>query len=247
MFHQSVFAYATFDDRELYAVKGPQATVALDDLNEDRPRERHRQSFIRGAVISGGVPLPFTGGPLAFAAALGSFMPLPEGVPTWGKAFKDFLARYYNRHFAVSALCEDLPVESNRIELDATVKDDRGLPVVRVIYSDHPNTIAMQRFMKTRIEELLRTAGPQHIVAMVPMLPGGAVAGHVMGTTRMGADPERSVVNKYCQTHDVPNLFIGGSSVFVTPAGVNPTLTIFALAYRTAEHIIKLWKEAAFF
>jgi len=61
-----------------------------------------------------------------------------------------------------------------------------------------------------------------------------------MGTTRMGAEAKRSVVNQYCQSHDVPNLFVGGSGVFVTSAGVNPTLTIFALAYRTAEHIIKL-------
>jgi len=73
-----------------------------------------------------------------------------------------------------------------------------------------------------------------------------AAAGHVMGTTRMGLDPKRSVVNEFCQSHDVPNLFIGGSSVFVTSAGVNPTLTIFALAYRTAECISRLWKQSAF-
>ena len=75
---------------------------------------------------------------------------------------------------------------------------------------------------------------------------GGAAAGHVMGTTRMGHDPKKSVVNDYGQAHDVPNLFIGGSSVYVTSTGVNPTLTIFALAYRTSEQIVKLWKQGAF-
>ena len=67
-----------------------------------------------------------------------------------------------------------------------------------------------------------------------------------MGTTRMGEDPERSVANSYGQTHDVSNLFIGGSSLFVTSAGLNPTLTIFALSYRTAEQMVKLWRQGAF-
>jgi gluconate 2-dehydrogenase alpha chain len=247
MFHASVFGYGIFEDREMYAINGPQATVAFDDLNEDRPRQSHGQKFIRGGVISGGLPLAFTGGPLAFASALGTFIPLPKGVPTWGKDFKSFLTRYYKSHFAVSALCEDLPVESNRIEPDTDLKDDKGIPALKIIYSDHQNTVAMQRFMKGRIEELLMASGASHWSVTVPtMMPGGAAAGHVMGTTRMGADPKRSVVNQYCQSHDVFNLFVGGSSTFVTAAGVNPTLTIFALAYRTSEQIIRLWREGAF-
>jgi gluconate 2-dehydrogenase alpha chain len=246
MFHAGVFGYGTFDDRELDAVLGPQASVAFDDLNEDRPRQKHGQPFIRGAVVSGGLPLPFTGGPLAFASALGTFMPLPEGVQSWGKQFKDFLSRYYRRHFAISALCEDLPVESNRIELDPAVKDEKSLPALKITYSDHANTLAMQKFMKARIEDLFTAAGARHVVVTIPQIPGGAAAGHVMGTTRMGQDPKTSVVDHYCQSHEVSNLFIGGSSVFPTSAGVNPTLTIFALAYRTAERIVELRKQGAF-
>jgi gluconate 2-dehydrogenase alpha chain len=246
MFHASVFGYGTFDDRDLDSVSGPQTTVAFDDLNEDRPRLQHGQSFIRGATISGGLPLPFTGGPLAFASALGTFMPLPQSIPAWGKGFKDFLVRYYKRHFAISALCEDLPMESNRIELDSAVKDSSGLPALRIYYTDHANTLRMQKFMQARIEALFKAAGAKHVVVTVPTIPGGAAAGHVMGTTRMGNDPERSVVDGYCQSHDVKNLFIGGSSAFVTASGVNPTLTIFALAYRTAERIVKLWNQGAF-
>lgn len=247
MFHASVFGYGIFEGREMHAINGPQATVAFDDLNEDRPRLRHGQKFIRGAIVSGGLPLAFTGGPLAFASALGTFIPLPEGVPAWGREFKSFLARYYKSHFAVSALCEDLPVEANRVEPDNNLKDGKGIPALKIIYSDHQNTVAMQNFMKQRLEELLRASGASHLMVTVPgMIPGGAAAGHVMGTTRMGDDPKSSVVNSYCQTHDVLNLFIGGSGTFVTSAGVNPTLTIFALAYRTAEHIKKLWHDGAF-
>ena len=59
-----------------------------------------------------------------------------------------------------------------------------------------------------------------------------------MGSCRMGDDPETSVVNSYGQAHDVPNLFICDTSVFVTGSGVNPTLTAMAIASRAAEHIV---------
>ena len=61
---------------------------------------------------------------------------------------------------------------------------------------------------------------------------------HAMGTCRMGTDPARSVVDENCRTHDVPNLFVCDTSVFVTGAGVNPTLTAMAIASRAAEHIV---------
>lgn len=59
------------------------------------------------------------------------------------------------------------------------------------------------------------------------------------GGTRMGSDRRRSVMNEYCQSHDVPNLFVVGSSVFPTMAGYPPTATIAALAYRTADYILR--------
>ncbi len=246
MFHASTFAYGTFPDREFKVGLDPQAAVAFDDLNEDRPRQQHDQSFIRGALISGGIALPFTGGPLAFATSVGTFIPLPPGVLGWGESFKQFLYQYYNRYFAVFALCEDLPMEDNRVELDSVLRDRLGMPVLRIIYRDHENTILMQHFMRAKIQQLLHSAGAREVVSCIPAMPGGAAAGHVMGTTRMGNDPRTSVVNQYCQAHDVANLFIGGGGAFVTSAGVNPTLTIFALAYRTADFIREQWHQGAF-
>ena len=245
-FHASSFGYGTFPDHEFKVGLDPQAAAAFDDLNEDRPRQNCDQSFIRGAVISGGIALPFTGGPLAFATSVGTFISLPSGVACWGKSFKDFLYDSYNRYFAVFALCEDLPVEENRVELDENLRDRFGLPSLRIVYRDSENTLAMQKFMRGRIEQLLRTAGARDVVTALPGMPGGAAAGHVMGTTRMGDDPRRSVVNQYGQTHDVRNLFVGGSGTFVTSAGLNPTLTIFALAYRTADYIRDQWRQGAF-
>jgi choline dehydrogenase-like flavoprotein len=60
---------------------------------------------------------------------------------------------------------------------------------------------------------------------------------HAMGSCRMGFDPNKSVVNGFCQSHDVPNLFIADTSVFVTGSGVNPTLTAMAIATRASEYI----------
>ncbi len=62
-------------------------------------------------------------------------------------------------------------------------------------------------------------------------------SGHIMGTTLMGSDPKTSVVDKYCRTHDHPNLFVLGSSVFPTSSTANPTSTVAALALRAAETI----------
>ena len=61
---------------------------------------------------------------------------------------------------------------------------------------------------------------------------------HAMGSCRMGRDAQSSVVNAFCQTHDLSNLYICGTSVFVTSAGVNPTLTAMPIADRAAEHIV---------
>ena len=68
---------------------------------------------------------------------------------------------------------------------------------------------------------------------------------HAMGSCRMGDDPESSVVNEFCQTHDVRNLFVCDTSTFVTGAGVNPTLTAMAIANRACEYIVESAKRGA--
>lgn len=237
MFHTSVMAWGTFD-APVYADRGPQTAAAFDDLDEDRPRERHGAGFVRGAAIVGGQPIAWAGGPLAFARTLGSSVPLPDGVPLWGNGYRDFVASAYSRHFGSFALCEDLPVEANRVELDPSIRLPDG-PGLRIHYSYHPNTLSMEEFMLDRVTEVMREAGARDLVAHRPALPGGMFAGHHMGTVRMGKDPVTSVVDRDARAHDVPNLFLPGSGQFVTSAGVNPTATIFALAYRTADAIAR--------
>lgn len=238
MFHTNVMAWGVMGE-PVYADRGPQTAAAFDDLDEDRPRERHGAPFVRGAAIVGGQPIAWAGGPLAFARTAGGTMPLPDGVPAWGSAYRDFVATAYARHFGVFALCEDLPVESNRVELDPTIRLADGGPGLRIHYRYHPNTLAMESFMLERVAAVMRETGATSVVAHRPALPGGMFAGHHMGTVRMGKDPATSVVDSDARAHDVPNLFLPGSGQFVTSAGVNPTGTIFALAFRTARAVAR--------
>lgn len=238
MFHTNVMAWGVFD-APVYADRGPQTGAAFDDLDEDRPRHDHGATFVRGAAVVGGLPVAFAGGPLAFANALGQAIPVPRGVATHGAAYRDFVTRAYSRHFGAFALCEDLPDEANRIELDPSVRSPDGGPGLRIHYRYHPNTLAMEEFMRERVAEVIREAGAREVATHRPAVPGGMFAGHHMGTARMGADPLTSVADRDGRAHDVPNLFLPGSGLFVTSAGVNPTGTIFALAYRTARAIAR--------
>jgi gluconate 2-dehydrogenase alpha chain len=96
-------------------------------------------------------------------------------------------------------------------------------------------------FVHRKLEELGRAMGATQ-VWRAPPSPGSPISHH-QGGTRMGSDPTTSVVNRYGQSWDIPNLFIIGSSTFPTSAGFNPTLTIQALAYMTADAIVTRYKK----
>jgi choline dehydrogenase-like flavoprotein len=97
----------------------------------------------------------------------------------------------------------------------------------------------MEEFMVTKVAQVVREAGAREVFAQRSSVPAGMFAGHHMGTARMGKDPLTSVADADGRSHDVPNLYLPGSGLFVTSAGVNPTGTIFALAYRTAAAIAR--------
>jgi len=128
------------------------------------------------------------------------------------------------------------------ILLDPDVKDQWGLPAPRLTYDfRRPNELARLEFMYKKMEEIGRAMGGSQ-VGRAPLPPGAPMAHHE-GGTRMGNDPKTSVVNKYGQSWDVPNLFIIGSSTYPTMSGFNPTLTIQALAYMSADAIVNRYKK----
>ncbi|HSN70380.1 MAG TPA: GMC family oxidoreductase [Steroidobacteraceae bacterium] len=130
-----------------------------------------------------------------------------------------------------------LPLESNRIELDPELRDAWGIPAMRITYRDHPDDLATARFLQARAVEILEAAGAEETWTIPVTEAVGSP--HLLGTCRMGDDPESSVVDRYHRAHDVPNLFICDGSSLVTGGRGQPTMTIQALAFRAAEHIAR--------
>jgi choline dehydrogenase-like flavoprotein len=235
-FHTGLFAYGVYEE-VLGADRHPAPQVGVDDHDESRPW-RAGHAFRRGGVLHGGVPAAFTGGPLAFARGLDVTIPLPDGVPRYGDGLLRFAAWAYPRHQAVFVLGEDLPQAGNRVTLDPEIRDSLGLPALRIEYAPHAEDLAQQHYLLDRAVQLLQASGATVVAGQLSPLPGGMFAGHAHGTTRMGTDPTTSVTDDHGRVHGTDNLFVTGAGPFVTASGLNPALTIAALALRTGGAIL---------
>ena len=151
------------------------------------------------------------------------------------------LGQYFNRTMTLNGHSTSLSLESNTISLDPTVKDKWGRPAIRATYKDHPDDLATMQFLQDRMKELLEAAGAQRIWDTPIQEATGSA--HLLGTCRMGDDPDASVVDKYHRAHDVPNLFICDGSSFVSSGRGQPTMTIQALAFRAADHIVEFARQ----
>jgi gluconate 2-dehydrogenase alpha chain len=142
---------------------------------------------------------------------------------------------------------EDLPQESNRVDLDPSIRDAFGFPAGRVTYRPHRHELVASEHVAGILEPVLVDAGADwafsttsppvgEITALDRQNPLGLAPAsrHVMGTCRMGDDPRTSVVDAQSRFHDVDNLLCADSSVFVTSTGYGPTLTLATLAMRAA-------------
>jgi gluconate 2-dehydrogenase alpha chain len=236
MAHIGVRVFAAFDDQYVNIYMGPSAQRhTLDDFNADN-FDHSGLGFIRGAQISVS-PADLEAGPIGAAVSMNP----PPGIPRWGAAYRDFLAKYFARYAAVNAQTENLPYADQTIDLDSNVRDQWGLPAPRLTYDwRRPNELTRVEFMTGKLEELGRTMGARHVWRSPA--GSGAPGAHHEGGTRMGSDPKTSVVNRYGQSWDIPNLFIVGSSTFPSMSGFNPTLTIQALAYMSADAIVNRYK-----
>src|SRR3954468_24558891 len=237
MAHIGAHAFAAFDDRHVNIYMGPSAQKhTIDDFNADN-FDHGGLGFIRGAQISSG-PAALEGGPIGTAMAMNP----PPGVPRWGAAYRDFFAKYYTRHTAMTGQTENLPYADQTIDLDPNVRDAWGLPAPRLTYDwRRPNERARVEFMQKKMVEIGRAMGAAHVWTG-PLGPGSPGAHH-QGGTRMGSEPKTSVVNRYGQSWDIPNLFVLGSSTHPTMSGFNPTLTIQALAFMSADAIVNRYRK----
>ncbi|WP_226039280.1 GMC family oxidoreductase [Natrinema sp. DC36] len=165
--------------------------------------------------------------------------PSPVGMALtgddWGDDLLERIRGDYGTHIAMGALIEQLPREDSYIGLDPDRTDDRGNPVPDVHWTVGDRA---ERTIE-RANEIQETVFDE-LGAEITWQegPGNTVpTNHHMGTTRMGTDPDESVVDPTLRTHDIENCWIASSSVFPTAGAMNPTLTIAALALKTADQI----------
>jgi gluconate 2-dehydrogenase alpha chain len=189
--------------------------------------------------------LGFVGGSMMVATQMGqgplTYQPVPPQTPLWGSAWKRSVAHYYNRSFWMIGLHDHLPYRGNYLDLDPNYRDVFGNPLLRVTYDIGPNEHRLSDYMvkvATKIGEVMQ---PSHLAVfgLPQTFDAGAGYGivHQVGGAMMGTSPENSVVNKYLQSWDVPNLFVVGASAFPQLSSFNPTGTVGALAYQTADAI----------
>ncbi|MEW6306322.1 MAG: GMC family oxidoreductase [Verrucomicrobiota bacterium] len=212
MSHPTWQVFGTFD-QPVNAFKGIQMGQVMV---QDYYRPEARNGYARGFILVSYMMTPIT-----YANLSGTF---------YGAEYKRFLHEYAHTA-AWWAHAEGLPHEQNTITLDPELQDARGLPVARVTYKWGDNDLRVAAAARDKAAEMMAASGARKVRI------GLNYGAHAMGSCRMGRDSKTSVVNEFCQSHDIPNLFICDTSVFVTGSGVNPTLTGMAIASRAVEHI----------
>jgi choline dehydrogenase-like flavoprotein len=225
MFNQGSGVHAQFE-HELNEYKSVQVTRILHDFYDADPK--------RGFYGGGGIDARMGSQPVGWAVQSGG------DLPAWGPEYKARLEAF-TRSMMTTGHCTSLAVESNSVSIDPMLKDAWGIPAIRVTYKDHPDDLAMAKFLQDRSLEIMQAAGAEKTWRAGQRLARGGV--HLLGTCRMGNDPASSVVDKFHRTHDVPNLFLCDGSSFVTSGRGQPTMTIQALAFRAADHIAQFAKR----
>ena len=175
------------------------------------------------------------------------FHPTPPGTPAWGAAWKAAVVKHYNHTAVVGVHGTSMSCKQNYLSLDPTYKDAWGLPLLRITFDFPANDLRMSAFITARATEIGRSMGGR-IVAGSPRKGPYVVTQyqttHNTGGTIMGASPRDSVVNRYLQSWDVPNLFVIGASNFPQNGSYNPTDTVGALAYFSAAAIVNRYLKS---
>jgi len=187
-----------------------------------------RRGFVRGAKWG----LQPTGGPVNATRG----WPWGAVDPVWGPNFHRNVRARLGRSAMWGIVAEDLPEESNRVELDAELTDGDGIPAPRIRYRVGENSTKLMDFHIERARESLEAAGAYRTMVAPSIRETGW---HQLGTAKMGTDPATSVVDPWGRTHDVPNLYVFDGSIWPTSSGMNPTATIAAMALRCTEHLIE--------
>ncbi len=214
---------------EVYDDVGPGACMAVSDFNHGN------KDLIGGGVLCN----EFTAMPYLFSKMR------PPGAKQWGVEHKEYQRSMFKRVIRLHGPFQEIPNFEARVTIDPEIKDDWGIPTVRLTGSRHEYDRTGCQFMSDKAEEILKEAGAYFTWQSVG---GGGLSGgqHQAGTARMGNDPKTSVTNKLGQVHEIDNLFIADGSLNVTNGGFNPALTIMALGFYVGDNIVKNWNGTKF-
>lgn len=226
MHHPTGLATGAFSE-PLDGYKGP---FAVSILCQEFYETRSDRPFVRGFQMQ----LIRSDGPLG--TALGGYLPR---VP-WGRDHHATFESWFRHTASLTITTEDLPDPRNRVTLSKRLSDSHGLAAPRISYRLSDNSRSMLDWGGKRAQEALFEAGASEVLH-TPLVEGAGF--HLLGTARMGADPDNSVVDPWCRSHDVPGLYIVDGAVFVTAAALNPTSTIQAVALRAADRLASAGPE----
>ena len=168
----------------------------------------------------------------------------PKEAGGYGASLKDDYRRFYGIGCGMAGRGMSIAREDNFCEIDPGTVDKWCIPVLRFHYKWTSDEVNQAKHMQETFQEMMHQMGAEITWGVSGAensygleAPGRII--HEVGTVRMGDDPKRSVLNKWCQSHDVKNLFVTDGAPIVQQGDKNPTWTILALSMRTAEYIIE--------
>jgi gluconate 2-dehydrogenase alpha chain len=204
---------------------------AIDDFNSDH-YDHAKEGFVGGATIYAGG----TGGrPI-------EQMLLPPALPRWGRAWKAAVRKHYRHSAPVTLQGTVMSYRDRYLSLDPTYTDRHGIPLLRITFDWHDNEYRMAAYTASKMDEIVRQMKPESQATLL-FKPGNHYdvriyqSTHTTGGAIMGSNPGNSVINRYSQSWDLPNLFIYGASAFPQNIGYNPTGLLAALAYFSADKL----------
>lgn len=221
--HFEVGAYGTFDGFEDRYYKGRRPVDVLVPRFQNLDEKTKRNNYLRGFSTYG----------WAGRQSVGQGDSLD-----FGAEFKDRQTTPGPWEMTFLAFGESLPKHENRVYLDHDNTDQWGLPKLVVDMEFGENEAEMRKEMVSSSAEMLEASGFRDIETFNGESPPG-LSIHEMGTARMGRDPKTSVLNKWNQIHDIPNVFITDGSCMVSNGWGNPSLTYMALTARACDYAVK--------
>jgi gluconate 2-dehydrogenase alpha chain len=219
-----------FDDKILNPFIGAGALgMIVDDFNGDN-FDHSKLDFIGGGYLA---CWDTNGRPI-------ETHPTPGGTPGWGAKWKKAVIDNYLKSISLATHGSVMSHRANHLDLDPTYRDVLGRPLMRMTFDFQDNEKKMSDFLTEKAAAIAKAMKPREYAAKPRKLPYEIVdyqTTHNTGGAIMGANPQDSVINRYLQHWDVPNLFVMGASAFPQNAGYNPTGTVGALAFWSADAI----------